>query len=504
MNDFLNLIDWSRAQFALTAIYHYLFVPLTLGLGIIIALMESKYVITGDIFYKNTVKFWMRLFAVNFAIGVATGIILEFEFGTNWSNYSYIVGDIFGAPLAIEGILAFFMESTFFAVMYFGWEKVGKKAHLAATWLTAIGANLSAFWILVANAWMEYPTGYYFNPLTARCEMTNFWDVISFVAINKFSHTVTSAFLLSAVFVVGVCAWYMLKKRNEKFTRYSIKVAAWFGIAGAVAVFSTGHFSAQIIARIQPMKLAAMENLYHGKKGAALSVVPGVEIPNMLSILAYGDSKAYVPGITNIIKGYKMNIDGKTYNYIGFDGRNNIGHQSLGDFQECQANYYKGKPRYVIDKVVSMRVPEYTRNMGHFIGYAFLNKPEEIIPPVIPVYWSFRIMVGFGMWMLLVLFVWLYKSYRPTSSTSKIWLRLSSWSILCAYIASECGWIVAEVGRQPWVIQDLLPVKAAISKLPTVSVVVTFWLFAVLFTVLLIAELSIMVKQIKNGPESVK
>ena len=235
LSDYLQTVDWSRAQFAMTAIYHWLFVPLTLGLGFIIAIMETLYVRTGDEFWKRTTKFWMRLFGINFAIGVATGIILEFEFGTNWSNYSHFVGDIFGAPLAVEGIMAFFMESTFIAIMFFGWNKVSKGFHLTATWLTAIGANLSALWILVANAWMQHPVGCTFNLETVRNEMTSFWEVLfSPVAMNKFFHTITSSFVLAALFVVGVSAWYLLRHREQKMARKSIAIASAFGFVFAL------------------------------------------------------------------------------------------------------------------------------------------------------------------------------------------------------------------------------------------------------------------------------
>ena len=263
-----SLIDLSRLQFALTAMFHWIFVPLTLGLGFIIAFMETAYYRSGNEFWKRTAKFWMKIFAINFAIGVATGIILEFEFGTNWSNYSWFVGDIFGAPLAIEGILAFFMESTFFAVMFFGWNKVSKGFHLASTWLVAIGANLSALWILVANAWMQYPTGMEFNPDTARNEMVDFWAVIfSPVAINKFIHTVTNAYTLSAIVVIGISAWYLLKKREEEFARKSMKIAAVFGLISSLVLAWTGDGSAYQVAQKQPMKLAAIEGLYQGKNG---------------------------------------------------------------------------------------------------------------------------------------------------------------------------------------------------------------------------------------------
>ena len=275
----LSLIDWSRAQFALTAMFHWLFVPLTLGLGLIMAIYETIYVRTGDEKWKKLTKFWMKLFGVNFAIGVATGIILEFEFGTNWSNYSYFVGDIFGAPLAIEGILAFFLEATFIGVMYFGWEKFGKRFHLASMWLAVIGATLSAWWILVANAWMQYPAGMDFNPDTARNELTDFMAVaFSPVAINKIFHTVTSSWVLGAAFVVGICGWYLLKRRELEFSRRSIKVAAIVGIVGVLLAAHTGHGSAQKVTKHQPMKLAAMEGLYRGGSQAdlvAIGVLPG-------------------------------------------------------------------------------------------------------------------------------------------------------------------------------------------------------------------------------------
>ena len=262
----ISLVDWSRAQFALTSIYHWLFVPLTLGLSFIMAIMESIYVKTGNEEWRKTTKFWMKLFGINFAIGAATGIILEFEFGTNWSNYSWIVGDVFGAPLAIEGILAFFLESTFIVLMFFGWNKVGKKTHLLSTWLVTIGSILSSWWILVANAWMNDPVGMQFNPDTARCEMVNFWQVaFSPFAIHKFWHTITSAYVVAALFVVGVSSWYLIKKRHESFAKKSILVGAIFGFVATMLVTVSGDTSTFQVAHKQPVKLAAMEGLFIGK-----------------------------------------------------------------------------------------------------------------------------------------------------------------------------------------------------------------------------------------------
>ena len=275
-----SLIDWSRAQFALTAMYHWLFVPLTLGLAVIMGLMETFYVTTGKEFWKNTAKFWMKLFGINFAVGVATGLILEFEFGTNWSNYSWFVGDIFGAPLAIEGILAFFMEATFIAVMFFGWNKVSKRFHLASTWLTGLGATISAWWILVANAWMQYPVGMAFNPETVRNEMVDFAAVaLSPMAIAKFFHTVLSSWILGAVFVVGISCWYLLRNRQKEFALSSIKVAAAVGLFASLVTAWTGDISGVQVAKVQPMKMAAAEGLHDGGNGVPFTIAGDLKIP---------------------------------------------------------------------------------------------------------------------------------------------------------------------------------------------------------------------------------
>ena len=308
----VELVDWSRAQFALTAIYHWFFVPLTLGLSFIVAFMHTIYYKTGDQQWKNMTKFWMKLFGINFAIGVATGIILEFEFGTNWSNYSWIVGDIFGAPLAIEGILAFFLESTFIAVMFFGWGRVSKKFHMVSSWLVAFGSNLSALWILVANAWMQNPVGTKFNMDTARSEMVNFFDVaLSSTAVFKFLHTISQAYIIGALFVVAVSAWYLLKGRHLLFAKKSILIASVFGFIASVFVGLTGDSSAYDVAHKQPMKLAAMEGLYDGEAGADLYAFgfltdatdntnfKGIRIPSMLSLMAFRDPNAFVPGVND-------------------------------------------------------------------------------------------------------------------------------------------------------------------------------------------------------------
>ena len=501
------LVDWSRAQFALTALYHWLFVPLTLGLTFIVAIMESIYVRTGDIWWKNTTKFWMGILAINFAIGLATGIIMEFEFGTNWSNYSWIVGDIFGAPLAIEGLMAFFMESTFFAVMFFGWNKVSKEMHLLSTWLVAIGSNLSALWILIANGWMQHPVGMHFNPDSARNEMENFWEVIfNPNAVSKFLHTVSSGYVLASLFVMGISAWYLLKKRDVLFAKRSIIVSASFGLVTSLFLLTTGDESAYSVAQTQPMKLAAMEGLYRGENRAGIIAMGllnsekkvgddsevfhfKVEIPSALSFLGYHDLNAFVPGIEDMLYGNAnkgvMSISQKMQ-----EGK--IAVKALRAYKDAKK---------IGDELKAKEALKLFESHHHYMGYGYLEKPEDAIPNVSLSFYSFHIMVGLGTWFLVLFAVVLFWTRRNTIG-SKHWLLWAMvGTIPLGYVAQETGWIVAEVGRQPWAIQDLLPVGMATSNVASTSVMITFWLFAILFTSLLIAEIKIMLTQIKIGPE---
>ena len=484
-----SLIDWSRAQFALTAGYHWLFVPLTLGLAVIMAIMETIYVRTQDPFWKATAKFWQKIFGINFAIGVATGIILEFEFGTNWSNYSWFVGDIFGAPLAIEGILAFFMEATFIAVMFFGWNKVSQRFHLASTWLTGIGATISAWWILVANSWMQNPVGMEFNPETVRNEMVDFTAVaFSPTAITKFFHTVSSGWMTGAIFVVGISCWYLLRRRNQRLAINSIRVASIVGIVAALTVMYTGDRSGIEIAEKQPMKLAAAEGLQQGQQQAPFSIVPGVEVPGMLSFLSTHDFNSFVPGIQDILNGYTAN-DGTVH--PSAEEKMARGKLALEAFGDYRANY-KNDPAAAAE--ASQRFAEHKE----YFGYGYLEKPEDLVPPVPLIYWAFRAMVGAGTGLLLLLAVIGWYSNRNQLENKRWLLHVGLWSIPLVYIAGQAGWIVAEVGRQPWAIQDMLPVNAAISQLSVSSVQTTFFIFLALFTILLIAEIRIMTKAIKG------
>ena len=398
MNDFLLSIDagsinWARAQFALTAIYHWLFVPLTLGLAVIMGIAETCYYRTQKSFWKDTAKFWQKLFGINFAMGVATGIILEFEFGTNWSNYSWFVGDIFGAPLAVEGIVAFFMESTFVAVMFFGWNKVSKGFHLASTWLTGLGATISAWWILVANAWMQYPVGCEFNPDTMRNEMVSFLDVaLSPFAIGKFCHTVISAWIIGAVFVVAVSCWYLWKKREIRLAKESIKIGAIVGLAASLGAAFTGHISGQQVAKVQPMKLAAMEALYNGGTDQGLTAIAWVnpivqpdyqkeesaplklDIPYALSIMATDDPHGYVPGINDILNGYTK-PDGTKEPSV--DEKIERGKNAI----TALAAYRKAKKEGADEAALAPLLSTLSSNMQYF-GYGYVKDKNDIVPYV--------------------------------------------------------------------------------------------------------------------------
>lgn len=525
-SDITALVDWSRVQFALTAMYHWLFVPLTLGLSFLIAFMETLYVRTGDAKWKHITKFWMRLFGINFAIGVATGLILEFEFGTNWSNYSWFVGDIFGAPLAIEGIMAFFMESTFIAVMFFGWNKVSKRFHLMSTWLTAIGSNLSAVWILVANAWMQDPQGMQFNPDTARHEMVNFWDVfLSHTAVDKFNHTVMSSYMLASVFVIGVSAWYLLHNRERILAKRSILMASIFGLIAALATIYTGDRTARNVARNQPMKFAAMEAHFKGYNAVPLKalgivgdadkalrdytgkddgMVFALEIPEALSWLTNGDGKSFVPGITDLLYG------NHTHGILSTQEKIRRGHEA----QEALLAYKEAKMAGM-PEAEQLRRPfedqKWMKETFRYFGYGSYykagadDKAENVlavVPPISMTFYSFHIMVFLGFWFTLLFILMIVLVMRGKVHKNRLLLHAAVWSIPLVWICSECGWIVNEVGRQPWIIQDLMNTTQAVTKIDSMSVVMTTVLFGVVFTGLLIAEVGIMLKQIKKGEDA--
>ena len=493
-------IDWARAQFALTAIYHWLFVPLTLGLALIMGIIETCWYRTGNEFWKHAAQFWQKLFGINFAMGVATGIILEFEFGTNWSNYSWFVGDIFGAPLAVEGIVAFFMESTFVAVMFFGWKKVSRGFHLAATWLTGLGATFSAWWILVANSWMQYPVGCTFNPDTMRNEMSSFADVaLSPFAIDKFCHTVISAWIIGAIFVIAVSCWYLLKKRHQKLAVASIKVGSIVGVVASLFAMHTGDHSAYMVAQVQPMKLAAMEALYDGGNGQGLTAIAlvnpfsqpdyaaseehplKIEIPKALSFLATRDLDGYVPGVNDLLK--------------ESDEKIRRGKEAITALKEYRQKDTPAERKAELQKTIQENMP--------YFGYGYVKDKADLVPYIPLCFYAFRVMVGLGTLFLLFFVVVVFLAWRKDIASPKLrLLHMAAISLLpLGYICSESGWLVAEFGRQPWAIQDMMPTWVGVSNVGSSSVMLTFFIFLALFTTLLAVEISILVKAIKQGPE---
>ena len=484
LNISAGTVDWSRAQFALTAIYHWLFVPLTLGLALIMGIMETCYYRTGKKFWKDASRFWQKLFGI-------------FEFGTNWSNYSWLVGDIFGAPLAIEGIVAFFLEATFVGVMFFGWDKVSRGFHLASTWLTGIGATISAWWILVANAWMQYPVGQAFNPDTMRNEMTSFAEVaLSPFAIDKFFHTVISAWIIGAIFTVAVSCYLMYRRRQDeeqacrdrRLAVRSMKIASIVGLVSSLLAIHTGDSSAYMVAQSQPMKLAAMEALYDGGQGEGLTVIAAVNpfcqpdyasgeeppmkiaMPNMLSFLATRDFNGYVPGINDIIRGgYTMPDGAKALSLEEKMERGRKAITALSGYREAQTSgdaIAAANHRKTLDE-----------NIKYF-GYGYIDNAEQTVPYIPLCFWAFRVMVGLGVLFLLFFALSTFLSYKK-DITKMRWLHVT----------------------QPWTIQDMLPTWVAVSDVGSASVMLTFFIFLALFTLLLIVEISIMCKAIKKGPE---
>ena len=505
----LVMVNWARAQFALTAMYHWIFVPLTLGLSFLCAFFETIYVRTGREEWKAITKFWMTLFGINFAIGVATGIILEFEFGTNWSNYSWMVGDIFGAPLAIEGIVAFFLEATFFAVMFFGWDRVSTTFHLISTWMVAIGSNLSALWILVANGWMQYPAGMAFNPDNARFEMQNFWEVLfSPVAISKFTHTTSSSFLVASLFVITISSYYLLKGRHTDLAKKSILVASVFGLVSTAYVAINGDESAYTNAQAQPMKLAAYEGLWDGEKNADIVAFgipnpdkkPGddqeafsfeIKIPGLLGLMSTRSFDSFVPGINDLVYG------NQEQGIMSTEEKIVRGKEAINDLIA-----YKEAKKASDAGAAEVALTKFSANQ-QFLGYGYLEKPEDVVPPVALTFYAFHIMVFLGVLFGVVFVLNLVFSLKGTLERQKWLLVLGVPMFFLSMLASQSGWVVAELGRQPWAIQNLMPVHVATTNISASNVQITFFMFLVVFTLLLIAEIGIMLKQIKKGPEGV-
>jgi cytochrome d ubiquinol oxidase subunit I len=500
----IDVATLSRLQFALTALYHFLFVPLTLGLSLLLAIMESVYVMTGRVVWRDATKFWGTLFGINFAMGVATGVTMEFQFGTNWAHYSYYVGDIFGVPLAIEGLMAFFLEATFVGLFFFGWKRLSKVQHLTVTWLVALGSNFSALWILVANSWMLNPVGARFNPQTMRMELTSFSEVLfNPVAQSKFVHTVSAGYVTGAMFVMSIGAYYMLRGRHVGVARRSVTVAASFGLASALSVVVLGDESGYTTGLNQKMKIAAIEAMWETEPAPAsftLFGVPdvanettkyGVKIPWVLGLIATRSLDTPVEGIKPLVANAEQRIrDGlPAYAWLEKEG---------------------GGPTAELPAELEASISN--------LGYAFLLKrirPDienatdaqihdaalSTIPDVPVLFWAFRIMVALGFYFIALFGAYFYLVSRR--GQIQPWFRkLAMYSLPLPWIAAELGWIVAEYGRQPWIIDGVLPTFLGVSKVPASNVLFSLLGFVLFYSVLALIDLALIVKYVRIGPSA--
>jgi len=501
-----GLVELSRWQFALTAMYHFLFVPLTLGLSWILFIMESVYVMTGKVVYRDMTRFWGKLFAINFALGVTTGLTMEFQFGTNWSYYSHYVGDIFGAPLAIEGLMAFFLESTFIGLFFFGWDKLSKRAHLATTFMVALGSNLSALWILVANGWMNNPAGSHFNVDTMRMELTSFSDLFfNPVAQVKFVHTVGAGYVTATMFVLAVSAYYILRGRDLAFARRSFAVATGFGLASILSVIVLGDQSGYVTGQVQKVKLAAMEAHWETDKAPSPLTLVGfpdqenqktdgaIKIPWVGGLLITRSIDTPVPGIKQLVAENEDRIRRGMAAYALLEKlrRGDRSEAVQAAFRERQADLGYG----LLLKRFTPRVADATEAQ---IKQAAL----DTIPWVAPMFWAFRVMVGLGFWMLALIAVAFYYCITRVFDQKKWLLRLLVLSLPAPWIAAELGWFVAEFGRQPWAIGNILPTHLAVSSLTAGDLIGSIAGLVTLYTGLLVAEIYLMQKFIRRGPSS--
>ncbi len=502
----MELVNVSRLQFAVTALYHFLFVPLTLGLSWILVIMESVYVMTGRAIYKDMTQFWGKLFGINFAMGVTTGITLEFQFGTNWAYYSHYVGDIFGVPLAIEGLMAFFLESTFVGLFFFGWDRLSRVGHLGVTFLVALGSNLSALWILIANAWMQHPVGADFNYDTMRMELTSISEIIfNPVAQSKFVHTVAAGYCTAAMFVLGVSSWYLLKGRDVAFALRSFAVAAGFGLASVCSVIVLGDESGYTVGEVQRVKLAAIEAEWHTQTPPASITVFGIpneeaqrtdyaiKIPWMLGLIATRSVDTPITGIHDLRKEAAARIENGIIAYALL--------QKLraGDRSEDTRRAFDLRKK---DLGYGLLLKKYTPNVTDATPEQIRLAAADTIPRVTPLFWAFRIMVGIGLAMLFIFSASFYFLAVRNLAPQRWLLKLAFWSIPLPWIAAEMGWIVAEYGRQPWTIAEVLPTFLSVSNIPVSNVYASLAGFIVFYTALLVVEMYLMVKYIRLGPSS--
>jgi len=502
----LELVDVSRLQFAVTALYHFLFVPLTLGLSWILVIMESVYVMTGREIYRDMTQFWGILFAINFVMGVTTGLTLEFQFGTNWAYYSHYVGDIFGVPLAIEGIMAFFLESSFVGLFFFGWQRLGKVQHLLVTFLVALGSNLSALWILIANGWMQNPVGAEFNVETMRMELTSFSQVLfNPVAQVKFVHTVAAGYVTASMFVLGVSSWYLLRARDVGFALRSFAVAAGFGLASTLSVIVLGDESGYTTGEVQKVKLALMEAEWETVPPPAPITAFGfpnqekqvteyaIKIPWLLGLIATRSVDTPIIGIKEL----QMNAQRRIANGI----------TAYAMLQKMRGGDRSPDVRQRFDETKddlghALLLKKYTANVVDATPEQIRLAAADTIPRVAPMFWAFRIMVGLGVLFLFIFTAAFYFLARRNLAPQRWLLRLALYSIPLPWIAAELGWIVAEYGRQPWTISGVLPTMLSVSNVAAKDVYASLYAFIAFYSALLVVEMYLMLKYIRLGPAS--
>ena len=504
MIDFLT-VDLSRLQFALTALYHFLFVPLTMGLSWLLVIMECVYVMTGREIWRQMTKFWGLLFGINFAMGVATGITMEFQFGTNWAYYSHFVGDIFGAPLAIEGLMAFFLEATFVGLFFFGWDRLSKVGHLFVTWMVAIGTNFSALWILVANAWMQHPVGAEFNPETLRMEVTSFSEVFfSLVAQAKFVHTVSAGYVTGAVFVISISAYYLLRGRNIAFAKRSMTVAASFGLASALSVVVLGDESGYSTSEHQRMKLAAIEaewETHEPPAGFNVIAWPDMEkrenvfeikVPWLLGLIATRSIDGKVEGIKDLVELAKLRIK---QGITGYEGLRRLRDDPDDDLarQDLEAN-----SRFI---GYALLLKRYREDVENATEAEIEQAAWDTVPDVPVLFWAFRVMAGLGFYFIAFFAFAFYQTCRLQHMRHRWFLWVCFLTLPAPWIAAELGWIVAEYGRQPWIIEGIMPTFMGVSAVSPGQVLFSLAGFVIFYSTLAVVDVFLLVKYVRKGPE---
>lgn len=499
-----DVVQLSRFQFGLTALYHFLFVPLTIGMSVMLGIMETVYVMTDKPIWKEMTKFWGTLFGINFAMGVATGITMEFQFGTNWAYYSHYVGDIFGVPLAIEGMMAFFLEGTFIGLFFFGWDKLSKSGHLIVTWLVALGSNLSALWILIANGWMQHPVGAHFNFETMRMEVTQFTEVLfNSVAQAKFVHTVSAGYVTGSMFILSMSAFYLLRNRNIELAKRSIVVAAAFGLASALSVVVLGDESGYLAGLNQKMKIAAIEGMWKTEPApASLNLIgfpdlkdhvtrDAIQIPYLLGLIATRSVSEPVLGIEDLVNIAQSKIQNGMIAYGALQ-------QLMQNAQD--KNALTTLNAHADDLGYALLLKRYTDKVTDATHDQIVQASWDTVPNVPVLFWSFRIMVGCGFFFILVFFLaFVFSSKNQFHRRWFLWIAFLSFPL--PWLAAELGWVVAEVGRQPWVIDGMLPTFMGASSHSGSALMISIAGFILLYSFLACVELYLMVKYIRLGPE---